>query len=68
LLLVHDPRDCCSDEVSAVPTNIRSSMVQENVDQAAMEVYKYVVTTSDIILLLTGSQPRAGLVPRPEER
>jgi hypothetical protein len=43
-------------------------MVQENVDQAAMEVYKYVVTTSDIILLLTGSQPRAGLVPRPEER
>ncbi|KAL1795602.1 hypothetical protein ACET3X_005826 [Alternaria dauci] len=30
----------CNAVLPAVPTNIRSSMVQENVDQAAMEVYR----------------------------
>jgi hypothetical protein len=43
-------------------------MVKENVDQAAMEMYQYVVTLSEVVPLLTGLQPRADLMPRPQER
>jgi hypothetical protein len=53
--LVLGPRKSFPDALSAVPTNIRSSMVQENVDQAAMEVYRYVITMPKDAHLLTGS-------------
>jgi hypothetical protein len=52
--LVLGLRESFPDALSAVPTNIRSSMVQENVDQAAMEVYRYVVTMLKDAHLLTG--------------
>jgi hypothetical protein len=37
-------------------------MVKDNMDQAAMAEYGYVVAKADVASLLTKSQPRAGLV------